>query len=237
VISVDFHSHSLFSGCGVHTIVEMLTAAKALGMAGLAITDHGPSVGGRANSVFFERLRDPVPGIRLLKGMECNPNPQTYATDCPMLFLPFMDIVLLGLHESVPAGLGREAYTDLIIGTLKKNPFVDLLTHPNSKIYPTNYEALAEVALQLDVALELNNSKVDMQRVANSETEALILACKRIGCEVAVTSDAHSLHEIGLDGQIRALMNKHQFSETQIVNRDADSAFAYIARRKERKKV
>jgi putative hydrolase len=53
MIPVDFHSHSLFSGCGVHTVLEMLTAAKAKGLKGLAITDHGKLVKGRANSVFF----------------------------------------------------------------------------------------------------------------------------------------------------------------------------------------
>ena len=68
----DLHSHTLFSPCGLHTIIEILTAAKAAGLKGLAITDHGISVGGRTNSVFFERLHHPVPGIRLFKGVEAN---------------------------------------------------------------------------------------------------------------------------------------------------------------------
>ena len=41
MLEVDFHSHSLFSGCGLHTIIEMLTYAKTVGLKALAITDHG----------------------------------------------------------------------------------------------------------------------------------------------------------------------------------------------------
>ena len=64
MIEVDLHSHTHFSNCGLHSCLEMLEAARAKGMKGLAITDHGLSLGGRLNSIFFERLKDPVPGIR-----------------------------------------------------------------------------------------------------------------------------------------------------------------------------
>ena len=235
MLKVDFHSHSLFSGCGVHTVVEMLTAARRRGLAGLAITDHGPLIGGKANSVFFERLHNPVPGIRLLKGMECNLAPESGETDCPRDFLRYMDIILLGLHDNVPAGLGRDVYTEMLIRALERNPFVDIISHPNSRMFPVDYNRLAGVAKRLSVALELNNSKVYMKRVEDNETEALILACRDSGCDVAVCSDAHTLHEIGNDRDIRPLMKKHAFPGERIVNRTAASAFAYVKMRKERK--
>jgi putative hydrolase len=236
MLSVDFHSHTIFSPCGVHTVLELLREAQRLGMAGLAVTDHGSFVGGKANSVFYERLHDPVPGIKFLKGLECNPHPVTHETDCPLKFLSFMDLVLLGLHDNVPGKLGREAYTDLLIRTLEKNVYVDVVTHPNSAIFPVEYERLAAAATRLDVALEMNNSKVRMRRVADEETEAFILACKKTGCTVALGSDAHALHELGDDEQIRMLMKKHDFPEERIVNRDAAAAFAFIERRRERKR-
>ena len=42
MLEVDFHSHTFFSKCGLHSIIEMLTEAKNRGLAALAITDHGP---------------------------------------------------------------------------------------------------------------------------------------------------------------------------------------------------
>jgi putative hydrolase len=237
MIPVDLHSHSLFSGCGVHSVVELLTEAKRRGMAGLAVTDHGKFVGGRANSVFFERLTDPVPGIRLLKGLECNLQADTGETDCPKEYLPCMDIVLLGLHDNLPTGLEREAYTDMLIRALEKNPFVDIVTHPNSTGFPVNYQRLAEAAVRLNVALEMNNSKARLKRVGEGETEALIQACIQAGCEVAVSSDAHVLNELGNDDAIRPLLKKHGFPENKIINRDVLSAFNYIEKRKERKRA
>ncbi|OGS36599.1 MAG: hypothetical protein A2293_15245 [Elusimicrobia bacterium RIFOXYB2_FULL_49_7] len=235
MLEVDFHSHSLFSDCGIHTIVEMLTEAKRRGMAGLAITDHGRFVGGRVNSVFFERLREPVPGIRLLKGLECNLKHDTFETDCPQSYLPMMDVVLLGLHDNVPHGLSKEAYTEILIRTLEKNSYVDIVSHPNMTDFPLDYTVLADAACRLDVVLEMNDSKVRMKRVADGETEALILACKRVGCRVSVDSDAHVLHEVGNDDSIRKLLKKHAFPEDRIVNCTAKSAFAFIEERKERK--
>jgi putative hydrolase len=237
MIPVDFHAHSLFSGCGVHTVLEMLEAAKAKGLKGLAITDHGKLAGGRANSVFFERLKDPVPGIRFLKGIECNVDGDTGKTDCPVKFLGFMDLVLVGLHDNLPAGLGRDHYTRILIKALENNPFIDMVTHPNNGAYSLDYERLVDAAVRLNVLVELNNSKVFLKRAPDSDAEALIGACKRKGCRVAVVSDAHVLTEIGRDDEIRPLLTRHQFPEELIVNRTAESAFAFIEERRERKMV
>jgi putative hydrolase len=237
MIPVDFHSHSLFSGCGVHTVLEMLTAAKAKGIQGLAVTDHGPLIGGNANSVFFERLKDPVPGIRFLKGMECNVDGDTGRIDCPLQFLGFMDIVLLGLHENVPGGLGKEYYTDILIKALRQNPYVDIITHPNNGVYTLNYERLVEAALRLDVVMELNNSKLYYRRAPQEDAEALLETCKAMECRVAVVSDAHTVLELGRDDEIRALLSKHAFPEKLIVNSSAQAAFAFIEERRHRKKV
>ena len=95
MLEVDFHSHSLFSGCGLHTIIEMLTYAKSIGLKALAITDHGTAQNGHISSPFFDRLVDPVDGIRLLKGQECNVVNDQGGIDFPVRFLKFTDIVLL----------------------------------------------------------------------------------------------------------------------------------------------
>ena len=47
MLDVDFHIHSLFSNCGLHTYLELLTKAKELGLKAIAITDHGPRLNGR----------------------------------------------------------------------------------------------------------------------------------------------------------------------------------------------
>ncbi len=232
MITVDLHSHSLFSGCGVQTVVELLTRARELGMAGLAITDHGLALGGRLNSTFFERLSDPVPGVRLLKGVEANLGPRPGTTDFPVEYLRYCDIALIGIHTNTPKGRPPGEYTDLMLATLAAHPYLDVVTHPNSADYPHDYPRLARGVRDLGRAIELNNSKVALKRVAPERTQELLQACKAEQCPVVVNSDAHTLNEIGCDDAIRPIMAAARFPEELVVNRNAQEAFAFIERRR-----
>lgn len=232
MLQVDFHTHSSFSLCGLHSFVEMLTRARELDMAALAITDHGPAIGGRVSTTFFDRLIDPVPGIRLLKGMECNLDGDQGCIDLPVHLKPHCDVILLGIHPNTPAGLSAAAYTDMLIRALERNPAVDIVTHPNSSEYSLEFSRLAAAAARLGVALELNNSKTALQRVGNDVTEELLAACRRERCAIAVCSDAHALNEVGNDQAVRPLLQRMSFPEDLIVNRDTESALAWVESRR-----
>jgi putative hydrolase len=232
MLEVDFHSHTHFSKCGLHSIVEMLTEAKGRGLAALAITDHGPVLQGGTPSTFYDRLLDPVPGIRLLKGLECNIAADDGTIDFPQKFLKYADIILLGLHPHLPAGKPKEHNTALLIRALEKNPFVDIVTHPEDVQYPLDFDKLAGYAKSHGIALECNNSKILNRRVNPELMMELLDSCKRAGCRIAVNSDAHALKEIGCDEAVRPLLAKTGFPEELIVNRNAKSAFAFIEERR-----
>jgi putative hydrolase len=235
VLKVDLHSHSLFSDCGLHTIVEMLTYAKNAGLSALAITDHGPKCGGHIPSPFFDRLpSDIVKGIRLLKGQECNVLNNAGDIDFPVKFLRFVDIVLLGLHPNLNAQPKKPDYTDMLLLALKKNPYVDVITHANDVNYPVDFDCVAGAAKELGMAIEFNNSKILYKRVPAGCTERLIESCRRIGCRAVISGDAHVLHEIGLDDSIRPLLEKASFPKELIVNETAQTALDFI---EERRKV
>ncbi len=233
MLEVDLHTHSLFSLCGIHTIIEMITRAKELGLKAIAITDHGKTLGGRLSSVFFERLLDPVPGIKLLKGIESNVLDKNGNIDCPVKFLKHMDVVLLGIHPNIQDGHGIRTYTEMIITAIKKNRYIDIITHPNDPFYPIDFKTLAECAKENDVALELNNSKIMLNRVNAEITENMLAACKDAGCLIAVNSDAHTLNEIGLDDSVAPLLKKVCFPEKLIINRNIDSALEFLSRKKQ----
>jgi len=240
MLCVDFHSHSQFSCCGVHTTLELLTSAKAKGVKALAITDHGLTLKGRLISTFFDRLTDPVPGIRLLKGIECNlleepDNPG--AIDCPTKFLPYLDIVLLGIHQNVSKGLGRARYTEMLLEAMEKNSHVDIIAHPNVAGYEVEFEPVAKAALKHGMALELNNSKTALNRTSPEVTEDLILTCKALECPVVVSSDAHTLNEIGQDEAIQPVLDKLGFPEELILNRAESTAMAFIEGRRKHKQL
>ena len=235
MIEVDLHAHSSFSRCGLHTFIEMLQRAKELGMKALAITDHGPALKGRLTSVFFQRLIDPVPGICLLKGVECNLLDEPGLIDCPVEYLSYMDIVLLGFHPNMPLGLEISNYTEMLIMAMEKNPYIDIITHPNSEEYEVNFMEVIKAALDFEMAIEINNSKRMLGVVSLERTRELIHDCKRLKCPVVVSSDAHAIKEIGQDDSVLPLLKEAKFPEELIMNRDSDSAFSYLKKRKKRR--
>jgi len=237
MLSIDLHSHSLFSNCGIHTCIEMLKHANNQGMTALAITDHGLTLGGRLNNNFYERLVDPIPGIRLLKGIECNLLETPGAIDCPKQYLPYMDIVLLGIHNNLERNLGKTTYTDMLLQAMEENPFVDILAHLNVAHYEVDFKVVARTAMRHGMAIEINNSKCLPRRSSPQATEALILTCRDLGCPVVVSSDAHALNEIGQDGLIRPILESFDFPEALILNRNPEIIYNFIEQRRKHKVI
>jgi putative hydrolase len=238
MLEVDFHSHTFFSLCGIHTHIEMLTYAKYIGMKGLAITDHGAAQNSRFCPPFFDRLKDPVPGIRMLKGIEANLLDEKGTTDIPVQYIKNLDIILLGLHPHPDIAMEQtaEKYTAMLIEAIERNRCIDLITHPNEIDYPIDFEALALCAKNHGVALELNNSKILYNRTTDKKTMDLINACKKVGCRMAITSDAHALHEIGLDESALPYLKRTGFPDNLLVNNTGEKAFAFIEERKVNKR-
>jgi putative hydrolase len=237
MLTVDLHVHSLFSSCGLHTILELLDQGRRTGLAAMAITDHGLAVGnGRLTSVFFERFKCPYDGLKLYKGIELNLLDENGAIDIIWEFMPFIDILLLGVHPNLPPHGSREHYTTMLCAAIDKNPFVDIITHPNDPAYPLDYLRLAKKAKEYGIALELNNSKILYNRSTIEDTLDLIAACKQAGCLMAVNSDTHALHELGSDEAVRPLLDRARFPADRIVNRDFDSAASFIEGRRGLKK-
>jgi putative hydrolase len=236
MLQADLHVHSLFSACGLHTFLELIEHGRRIGLKALAITDHGRAVGGRLTSVFFERFRAPWDDIRLYKGIELNVLDEKGSVDMERQLMPFVDLLLAGVHPNVPAGRSKEHYTAMAAAAIERNPFIDILTHPNDPVYPLDYPVIAEKARKKGLALELNNSKILYDRSSAEDTLDLIHACKEAGCLMAVNSDTHALHELGRDDEVRPFLEKAKFPADLIVNRDLESTEKFIEGRRGLKK-
>ena len=237
MFEADLHSHTHFSNCGLHSIIELLTAARDKGVKALAITDHGPHLGRRISSTFFERLDQPVDGIRMLKGLECNVTDTDGSIDIYPKFMHLYDIVLLGFHKFPVKDGNPSYYSGMMAETLRKNPCVDIIVHPNAPHFLMDFEMIAQTAAELDVAVEFNNAKAYLGRSPEDQTEALIRACMKAGCMVAVNTDAHSVNELGNTSAIEALLEKTGFPAGRIVNRTEESALEWITQRKARRRA
>ena len=247
MIQFDLHVHTIFSHCGIHTVLELLARAKELGMKGFAVTDHGlglklggrltdgVKMSGRLNNPFFERFRSPDPAVKILKGVECNVLDAAGKIDAPREFMKHIDVILLGLHPNLPANKDKTANTDLLITAMRKNPCVDIITHPNDNAYPVDYKRLAREAALLGVALELNNSKVMYARTGVETVVELVETCRDEGCCMALNSDTHAIHELGVDDNVRPILAAARFPEELIVNRTEESTMEFINSRRKNK--
>ncbi|HBE04628.1 MAG: hypothetical protein A2096_15290 [Spirochaetes bacterium GWF1_41_5] len=233
-IEADLHTHSLASCCGLHTILELLKQAERKKLKALAITDHGPWLQSRINSVFFERFQNPIRKVRLYKGIECNIISQSGAIDLPPVYSKNCDIVLAGLHN-IETGRGNPYYTEMLINALKTNPGIDIITHPNDENYPVDFKALADTAREYGAALEINNSKILYRRVDDKITLALIRACREAYCPVVVNSDTHSLHEVGETALAMKMLVREKFPREMILNRRFTVIEQFIKKRKSAK--
>lgn len=232
MLCVDLHSHTFFSKCGIHSHIEMLTAARERGLAGLALTDHGPALEGRHPSTLYERMEQPVDGIRHLKGIEANVTGEDGSIDVPPWMIRHLDVVLLGQHLRFDLSSPAADWTGVMVTAMRRNPWVDLISHPTEVSFPMDMATLAAEAKKLGMALELNNSKVARQPDHKDRFLRLLACCRETGCRIAMCSDAHTVNEIGRDLEARPLLEESGLAASQVVNATVESAFAFIAERR-----
>lgn len=229
MLKVDLHSHSNYSNCGMHTIMEIIYHAKTIGLEIIAITDHGYASKGRLCARLFDRFENPVKGITFLKGVECNVLKDA-SLDLPAFPINQLDIVLFGLHAMIPENLGAKYYTDLLIETIKTNSCGSIITHPNHKSYPLEFERLVPIAKKYNVALELNNACSLLKKDDPEVTIKMLSICKESECLIAVNSDAHTLNELGQCSSVNPYLKDLDFPEELIINSTPEKALNFLKR-------
>ena len=193
----DLHAHTTASD-GTASILEMAEAAKALGHAFLAITDHSKSQI-QANGLDAKRLlkhatavRDAngqVDGIELLAGTECDILSDG-RLDYEDEVLRELDWVVASPHVALRQDAGKA--TDRLLRAID-NPYVNAVGHPTGRLInkrpglPIDVAAVARRAAETGTALEINSAypRLDLDDVhARMALDA--------GCVLTINTDAHS---------------------------------------------
>lgn len=197
----DLHLHSNFSD-GNADMTTMARAAKDIGLAYIAITDHGSAMGmvkgiKRANIAEYlrmiERARKDVPGIHILSGVEVDiqPDGSLYLPDD---VLKKLDWVVASVHSQfrqTPAEMTRRLIAAI------ENPHVRVIGHPTTRLLlkrpgaDFSAEAVFRAAARHGVAMELNAS---VERLDLSDVHCKL--AKDLGVKIVISSDAHSPREL-----------------------------------------
>lgn len=240
----DLHTHTVASGHAYSTVVELAASAAAKGLELIAITDHGPGVPDGPHPWHFWNLKV-VPsilgGVRILKGVEANPSPETDSgLDLPDELLGLLDFVAVGMHPLTGFDdRDRERNTEALLRAIT-NPNVDMVTHPGNGEFPTDHERVVAAAVQHGVILELNAHSFDptsSRHATNGSEREFAGLAREAGAHIAIGSDAHfHLHVGRFDGALK-VAEELGFGEEHIVNRDAVTVLSYLLGRRERPRL
>ena len=233
---LDLHTHTVASGHAYCSLREMAKAASEKGLEVLGITEHAPSMPGTCHKFYFNNLKV-VPremyGIQLLLGSEVNILDAQGTVDLGQHTLSSMDVVIASLHTPCMKPASKLENTEAYLNVMK-NPYVNIIGHPDDGRYEIDYEALVQGAKEYGKVLELNNHSMDpdcnRQNAVENDTVMLNL-CKKYQVPVVMDSDAHFDLLIGEFDLARDLLEKLDFPEELVLNRSADAIREYVNRK------
>ena len=186
---------------GKATLAEMAAAARAIGYAYIAITDHSPrmSMAGqtpaelRAQWKDIDRVNKAMRGFRVLKSVEMDIL-EGGKLDLPDDVLAEADYVVATIHYGLKQT--ERQLTDRLLAAID-NRWVDAIGHPTGRILPNrpsyavDFDVVAKAAAKAKCLLEINGSeRLDLP-------DTLAAAAKSHGCRFVLSTDAHNTRELG----------------------------------------
>ncbi len=230
---LDSHTHTIASGHAYNTIREMVLAAKEKGLELLAITDHGPKMPGAFSDFYFvnfgavEKNRF---GVELLLGSEVNIMDSEGTVDLNDNILKKLDVVIASLHLPCIDPGTKEENTRAYLNVMK-NPYVNIIGHPDDSNFLVDFEALVLGAKEHNVLLELNNSSLNPNNYRRNTKEndiEMLQLCKKYNVPIVVGSDAHSDSAVGEHDLALEVINIVDFPEKLIANCSLEMFKKYI---------
>ena len=200
-IQGDLHTHSTYSDGG-NSILEMAEAAKKLGYAYIAITDHSQSLkiaGGlsyadlKKKKKEIDKVNANLKNFRVLYGTEVDID-SNGNIDYKDEVLKEFDIVVAAIHTGF-----KQSALQLNKRIIKacKNKHVHIIAHPTGKLwgsrdaYNVNLEEIFKVAADTNTAMEINAfpNRLDLN-------DHNCRRAKEMGVKIAINTDAHETEQL-----------------------------------------
>lgn len=232
----DLHTHTVASGHAYCTIREMAKAASEKGLEVLGITEHAPAMPGTCHIFYFHNMKV-VPremyGIRLLMGTELNILDTDGKVDLEERELKNMDIAIASLHIPCMKPGTKEENTEAYLNVMK-NPYVNIIGHPDDGRYQVDYRALVQGARDYGKVLELNNHSLEpscFRKDARENDLEMLKLCMEYQVPVVMDSDAHFDSAIGEFYMARELLEEIDFPEELVLNHSVEMLKKYVNKR------
>jgi len=193
----DLQMHTTASD-GKNSVEEMAAAAKALGHAYIAITDHSKAVT-VANGLDEKRMEAQIKklraandsglGIRVFVGSEVDIL-KNGSLDYSDEILSQLEVVVCSVHSYM--NLDAAAMTERMLAAIE-NPYTQIIAHPTGRLllrrepFPYDMEKVLAACAEHGVAMECNSypDRLDLK-------DLHLRMCKDRGVKVVISTDAHS---------------------------------------------
>ena len=234
---LDTHSHTLASGHAYSTIKEMVVAANERKLELLSITEHGSAMPGSCSEIYFANLRV-VPremmGVKLLLGSELNIMDYEGHLDMSEYTYKSLDIIIASLHIGIVKPGTKEENTNAFVEAIK-NPYVNIIGHPDDMRFPVDYETLVKAARDHQVLLELNNSSLKpggFRKNSDGNDIAMLNLCKKYDVPIVMGSDAHIADDVGNFEYAQKIVELTEFPQELIINTSVDKLMEFLKLKK-----
>lgn len=234
---LDTHTHTIASGHAYSTIREMARSASEQGLELLGITEHAPMLPGTCREMYFNNLKvidKEMYGVELLLGTELNILNYRGQVDLSNSILRDLDIVIASLHTPCIHPGTIEDNTSAYLHVMK-NPYVDIIGHPDDSRYKINYKELVLASKENRVLLELNNSSLTPGGVRQNPLEndiTILNYCRQYNVPIVLGSDAHIDTCVGKYNYAEDLIKDIDFPEELIVNKSVAELKKFVNRNK-----
>lgn len=228
----DLHTHSLLSGHAFGTIREMAAEAATRGLRLLGVTEHGPSIPGTVDPIYFRNFIDAprvLFGVEMLYGCEVNIL-EDGGLDLDQRHLSCLDYAVAGIHYPCYRDRGIVCNTDNVIRAME-NPKIKFISHPDCDSFPLDYPALVEAARATGTALEMNNSSLRKPLLRPGCVEnykKLIPLCMAAGVPIIINTDAHDPGAVGDFSLALGLLETMDIQQELILNNDLARLKAFL---------
>ncbi len=230
---LDVHTHSIASGHAFSTIQEMVNEAANKGLQVLGITEHGPSIPGTCNPIYFGNTHV-IPrlwkGVRLLIGCELSILDTKGTLELDEFYYEKMDIRIAGIHSLCWKGGSIEENTQGMINAIK-NPWTHIISHPGDGTAELYFEPIVQVAKEYHTLLEINSSSMKPNRhkqYAKKNNIEILKLCKKYEVPIILGSDAHICFDIANYEYALPLLDEVSFPEKLVINDKPDEFFNYL---------
>lgn len=234
-IKTEVHTHTIASSHAYSTVHEMITECARKEIELLAITDHGPALNndGAHYWHFFNLKSIPrkVNGVYVIRGAEVNLLDFEAKVDLEDKILEKLDWVIASVHNPCIESGTVEDHTNMYIKALE-NPLIDCLGHSGTPNFSYDIDAVLETAKRLDKVIELNNHSYSTRPKSAENCKKIARRCAELGVWVSISTDSHSMYELGDTERVWEMAMEAGVQEEQIVNLTAERFLSYLCKRK-----